>query len=139
MILDGDAARAARREARGKPPVYRLDGRDYTFPVEMPLDVLEISEKAIAEDWTMHRYRSESLRAMLGDEQWEAFRATPHLSEEDLQDVWVQVNKTYAVTEGESTSSPGSSATGGESSKQKSSGSTRKTRGSSTSPEASAG
>lgn len=39
-LLDLDAHRAARREARGRTPRLRIGGNVYDLPVEFPLDVL---------------------------------------------------------------------------------------------------
>lgn len=41
MAIDLDAARAARREAKGDGPVVKLDGKDYQMPPELPYEALE--------------------------------------------------------------------------------------------------
>lgn len=138
MRIDGDAARVARREARDDEVVYTLGGVDYQLPVEIPLDVLELEDRAVAEAWSTRRYRLAMLEALLG-EQWQAFRATPGLSGEDIEAAWSEVLAAYGVTQGESSSSPDSSAPGGERSKRSSNGSTRSTRARSGRKAASAG
>jgi hypothetical protein len=40
-VIDLDAHRAARREAKGDAPLLRLGGQTVTLPVELPLDVFE--------------------------------------------------------------------------------------------------
>lgn len=128
-MIDGDAARAARREALGRHVVYRLGGRDWHFPVEMPLTVLDLEKKAEDEEWTMRRFLPEAIRLLLADQAADFF-AIPDLSEADLVDCWNSVLNAYAVTPGESQPSPDSSTEkGGGSSKRNSSGSTRSTRG----------
>lgn len=39
--LDLDKARAAKREAKGKPSTTRFGGKNYTIPAEMPFEVIE--------------------------------------------------------------------------------------------------
>lgn len=41
MAIDLDAARAARREAKGESPVVKLNGKEYQLPVELPYEALE--------------------------------------------------------------------------------------------------
>lgn len=129
MRIDGNALRAARREALGEPIEYTLGEATVTFPVEMPLTIVtDIQPKALEEDWPDEKYLPAILSEMLGDEQWQRLW-TQRPSLLDLRDLWRLLLDAYGVSQGESTSSPASSATGGESSKPKSGGSTKRTRG----------
>lgn len=57
-VIDLDAARAARAEAAGEPVTIKLDGRDYTLPVEVPVLAMIAADRGDAE--TM-------IRLLLGD------------------------------------------------------------------------
>lgn len=41
MTIDLDAARAARREGKGKGPVLKFGGKEYQLPPELPFEALE--------------------------------------------------------------------------------------------------
>jgi hypothetical protein len=128
--IDGDAARAARREAKGGDIVVTLGGRDIRFPVEMPLDVPEAAAKLLEDkpDASMHEYRSVVVRALLvDDEQWAQLRAA-RPSADDLAFVYDEVLAAYAVSTGESSPSADSSEPAGGSSKPSSPRSTTSTR-----------
>lgn len=127
MKIDGNALRAARREALGEPVVYTLGDSEVEFPPELPLTVVDINQQAQDETWDDGRYFRALFAEILGDAQWDRLWAEkPSLA--DLADAWKALLESYAVAEGELNSSPDSSATGGESSKPKSAGSTKRTR-----------
>lgn len=127
MKIDGNAARAARRERLGEPIEYTLGATTVTFPVELPLSVTDVVAQAIEEKWEDGRYYRALFADILGDEQWQALWAEKP-SAGDLHDLWQSLQDAYAADQGESSSSPNSSATGGESSKPKSGRSTKRTR-----------
>lgn len=127
MKIDGNALRAARREALGETVEYTLGEATVQFPAELPLTVTDIAQTSLDEEWDDSRYYRALFAEILGDEQWQRLWAEkPSLA--DLADAWKALLESYAVGPGESNSSPDSSATGGESSKPKSAGSTKRTR-----------
>lgn len=127
MKIDGNALRAARREALGEKVTYTLGGASVEFPSELPLTVVDLNAQAVDEKWDDARYYRSLFLEILGAEQWDRLWAEkPSLA--DLSDAWQALLNTYAVGPGESNSSPDLSATGGESSKPKPAGSTKRTR-----------
>lgn len=127
MKIDGNALRAARREALGGAITYTLGDASVEFPPELSLTVVDLIEQARAEEWDNNRYYRALLTEILGDEQWARLWAEkPTL--DDLAAAWTALLNAYAVGPGESNSSLDSSATSGESSKPKSAGSTKRTR-----------
>lgn len=79
-MKDLDAVRAARREALGEAPVIRFGGQDFVLDIELPYDVPE-SLAAVArateagDDFGITAGVKDTLVALLGDEQYVAFRA----------------------------------------------------------------
>lgn len=126
MQIDGNALRAARREAAREPIEYTLDDETFTFPVEMPLEVV-LAAGDFA-DRARYETVARGLKAAFGDEQWPRFLAH-RPSKDDCIALWADLLTAYSVTEGESSSSPASSATGGESSKPSSNDTTESTPG----------
>lgn len=136
MRIDGDAARAARREARNGDLDYVLAGEVFELPPELPLIVTDIEQQALDEKWELRRYYVEMVKLLLGDEAWQRLWSTCKPSYADLKHLWGQALEAYSVDQGESPSSPDSSATGGERSKRRSSASTKSTRARSGQPAA---
>lgn len=137
--IDGDAlrnARAAEREGRREPITYTLAERTFTFPPEMPIGVV-LATVEIAERGGRLSFVAKGLESAFGAEQWASYLEVAPTAE-DLYALWNALLDAYATSEGESSSSPASSAPGGESSKPSSSGSTTSTRGKSSRPVASA-
>jgi hypothetical protein len=128
VIIDGDAARAARREATGDEIVYRLERHDFVFPPEWPLAATDVVQQALDEAWPTDRYVREVIAHLLGADAWKRLLdLKPYVA--DLEHIYDTVWAAYGLSSGESSSSRDSSATGGESSKPKSSASTASTRG----------
>lgn len=100
-IIDLDAARreraAARSEADSEPVVLRLGGRDYTLPVEMPVDFALLGQAGDLRG---------AVIALLGDVADSFFASTP--SVDDLNSLVRIANDVYGVGEGKPPASPSS-------------------------------
>lgn len=140
MKLDGNAARAARVAARREPIDYLLGEDTFTFRPEMPLDVLFGVERVYAS--SLRGLRMWMLAHLLVDSPCDtecadaeeptvcdaqrAFRDRlrkirvdgASLAEADLDEMWDRVREALDVTEGESSSSAGSSETAGDTSSE---------------------
>ena len=66
-VVDLDAARAARAEAKGEAPCIRFGGQDWTLPVEMPWEVAEVASEGTA------AAAMSAVRLLVG-EQWVEFK-----------------------------------------------------------------
>ncbi|MQB01860.1 MAG: hypothetical protein GEU78_16535, partial [Actinobacteria bacterium] len=62
--FDLDAARAARREAKGNPPSITFGGETFVLPLEIDMDT--------AEKWSLSN--TDGLKALFGEEQYKRFR-----------------------------------------------------------------
>lgn len=91
-IIDLDAARVARSEATGEPPVVRFGGVDYTLPVELPWAIVEA---ASSQDSTQI---VNAVKSLLG-EQWAAFEQTG-VSVGDMQTLIENVARVYGADQG---------------------------------------
>lgn len=107
-VVDLDAARVARAEVQGEPPVVVLGGERFTLPHEMPFTVMEA---LIARD------REGFMRPLLGDS-YDRFWALG-LSAEDRDEFIEQVLTVYGMSggSGNSSASGGSSKNNGRRSK----------------------
>ena len=139
--INGNAARAARLAARKEPIEYEIGDEVFTFRPEMPLDVLFGVEKAFAVSlrglriWMLAHLlvdspcdttcvdmeEGEDRRACAALASWQKrMRAVrvdgDPLDEADVDAMWDAVREALDVTEGESSSSAGSSETAGETS-----------------------
>jgi hypothetical protein len=124
--IDGNAARVARREGKGKQIDYTLGDQTFVFPVEYPLSATELTQQAIDEGWPNNRYIRAMLEHLMGSDRWADYLALkPSL--DDVNYLYDEIWSAYGLTVGESDSSPDSSATGGESSKPNSNASTTST------------
>lgn len=115
MRLDGDAARAARREVEQEPKTMVLAGKTYTLPDEMPARFALSAEKG---DWEA------AMRSLLNGQ------ADQFLDDATDRDIvnWLlpELSKLYAgTTEGESSASRVSSKPSGKRSRQPSSANTK--------------
>lgn len=140
MRLDGNAARAARVAARREPLEYVIGEETFVFRSEMPLDVLFGVERVYAT--SLRGLRMWMLAHLLLDapcgtecadaqeptvcEAQRSFRdrlrtlridGAP-LDEADIDEMWDRVREAMDVTEGESSSSAGSSETAGDTSSE---------------------
>lgn len=70
-VLDLDAARQARLEKKGPPPVIRQGGKDWTLPAELPADV--VTGFGMAQRGDISGLDS-ALASLFGD-QYDAFKA----------------------------------------------------------------
>lgn len=99
QIADLDAARAARLEAEGDPKTFVFGGREFTLPVECPVEVGDLWVKKEVLD---------GFRVLLGD-QAEAFVAL-RPTNQDLDVLLPAIVKAYGFKDaGESSASNGSS------------------------------
>lgn len=92
-IIDLDAARAARAEAKAEAPVIRFGGTEYTLPSELPWAIVEAAStgetKAIID----------AIKTLLG-EQWSAFEATG-VSVADMTVLIENIAGVYGTNSGE--------------------------------------
>jgi len=99
-VLDFDAARAARREAKKEGPKFKLGGKTFKLPVELPFDVPEaLGEVAKAvdakDDAAITAAISMALRLLLGKD-YDRFRET-RPSMEDVQVVLKGTLTAYGI------------------------------------------
>jgi hypothetical protein len=92
-IIDLDAARAARAEAKAEAPVIRFGGADYTLPHELPWSIVEAASTGES------RAIIDAIKALLG-EQWAAFEATG-VSVADMTVLIENIAGIYATDAGE--------------------------------------
>jgi hypothetical protein len=108
-LVDLDAARAARREAKQEAPTVRFGGEDFLLPIELPFEVIEalgpLAEAQNAEDGSAAADAVLSVvKGLLGDA-YESFRAHQP-STEDLGALIEGVLKEYGFADtGESSGS----------------------------------
>lgn len=103
MRIDGDAARAARRVARGDDPlIYILDGVEYRLPDEMPVEFAEAAQRGDV---------LAALRALFGDDAEKIYRRG--YSVEDVAHLSAELAAAYGIGQGNSSRSGGSSETTG--------------------------
>lgn len=111
---DLDARRAARAEALGEAPTFRLGGQTFTLPVEMPMALLESVARISGEatGGALVAAVLPALEIILGPEQWVTFvEVRPSL--EDVVEVADFLFTAYAVDpQTPSASKPSSRATG---------------------------
>lgn len=106
MAIDLDAARAARREAKGEAPTVTFGGATYTLPIEMPFEIVEELGRLRAADGDGSVAGQAVLavvRLLVGD-QYEAFMAH-HPSMDDLTELAQGAMREYGVGPGESPAS----------------------------------
>lgn len=93
--LDVDAAKAARREAQGKNPIFTFGGETFTLPIELPFSImLEVEELGDAPP-------SLVLRGLLEEEQWEKFKALKPTMD-DIEVLFKWIDEVYGMTVGNS-------------------------------------
>lgn len=98
MGFDMDKARAARREAQGDQPDVTFGGTTFTFPIEMPIEVLE--HAALAKNAEKKKDEEKLLTATLNilrvllGKQYESFMANQP-SMEDLDGLVTYIFKEY--------------------------------------------
>jgi hypothetical protein len=100
--VDLDAARAARREAKGEDIIVRFGGNDFTMPPELPFEVVEVlgDIRDAGEDAPrMANAIFQMFQILLGD-QFETFKAA-RPSMDDLNAMLEGVMAEYGVTLGE--------------------------------------
>lgn len=112
--FDLDAARAARAELRGDPPVFLFGGQKFTVPVELPIEFAYLLDDP-----------KEAMRFLLQD-QFEDFMAQ-RPSKDDIFELVTWVGKTAGLSVGESSASGGSSPTASSPSRPTSPATTRPT------------
>lgn len=86
MRIDLDAARAARREARGESPVLVVDGQELALPEELPFEAAELlgilSPETVKENPTATADIVSKTLAILLGEAYEAFqKASPSIND----------------------------------------------------------
>lgn len=113
VVVDLDAKRAARREARGEPIVLVFGGEDFELPVELPFDVLEalpaLASGAQAE--TAGAFIA-LVRSLLGDEAFTRFVAhRPSL--DDFVELADAAFTAYGADQGNSSASRSQSSSAG--------------------------
>lgn len=99
MRIDLDAAKAARREARGEGPTVVFNGREFTLQAEIPWEVTELFSDGKV---------NEAVRLLLGDAHEEFMAAKP--SVEDMRILLEELTKANGLDDlGESSASAASS------------------------------
>lgn len=88
--IDLDAARAARAEAAGEPPILTLGGRDIELPVELPAAFL---------DHIANERLTEALKTIMTPEELEHVFAQ-NLSVEDLVEFSDGIGEAYGLKGG---------------------------------------
>lgn len=102
--IDLDAARAARREARGGDPIELVvGGQTFTLPDEMPLAALEAFALAMG---GQPAALIDGLGHLIGEENAATIRAQYELSLDDLLVIFEGASEAYGMTQGESSASP---------------------------------
>lgn len=91
-IIDLDAARAARAEAKKEAPIIRFGGVDYTLPIELPWRIVE----AASTQDTLQIVSA--IKSLLGD-QWEKFEANG-VSASDMTVLIEQIASIYGTDSG---------------------------------------
>ena len=87
-VVDLDAARAARREAKGEAVIIRFGGEDFALPPELPLDVTdaltelqnasptgEASELTDEQGARVMTAMVDFIKVLMGEEGWTRFNA----------------------------------------------------------------
>lgn len=113
MAVDLDAARAARREAKGEGPTVKFGGHEMVLDPEVPYGVLEevvAIQRAPKDSDERVLGLGRVARLLLGDENAEAlFAGRP--SVEDLDALIEGVLREYGLGEAQAASSPSSRGT----------------------------
>jgi hypothetical protein len=91
-VIDLDAAKAARAEAKQEAPVIKFNGAEYTLPIELPWRVVE----AASSSDTVQIINA--VKSLLGD-QWEDFEKN-NISAADMLLLIENIAKIYAVEPG---------------------------------------
>lgn len=94
--IDLDAARVARREARGESPVVVFGGEDFTFPVEMPMKIVAMMTQDITPVVML-----EVVEEFLGAEQYARFMGHQP-SPDDISELVKGLMDSYGMSAGES-------------------------------------
>lgn len=106
MKIDLDAARAARREASGEAPVIVFGGKEFTLPVELPLEAAEVINKITSS--ANGTEISDVFKVLLGDRYQEFRELGPSVP--DVLAFFDEIAPAYGVKSlGESQASAGSS------------------------------
>lgn len=92
-MIDLDAARAARREGKGKGPVVRSGGEDYLLSPEISFSVIE--GLAMLEAGDSSQGLVTVAHALFGDHY---DKIVPGLAVDDFNDLLAQVLEEYGVT-----------------------------------------
>ncbi len=110
MAVDLDAAKAARREAKGEGPTVVFGGETFTLPVEMPFEIVEELGRlqSAGEDGALAGQAVLSVVRLLLGEQYKAFMAH-RPSMDDLTELANGAMREYGTGRGESLASKRSS------------------------------
>lgn len=129
--IDLDAARAARREARGESPVLVFKGEEYELAPEMPLELVElvVQLEQVGNDQDsgikVFGILERMFKVVLG-EQYEKFKSSG-ASVQDLGPLIAGMEQVYGLSLGESLASGSSLNRAGRRSRQTSKPTTRST------------
>jgi hypothetical protein len=92
-VIDLDAARAARAEAKAEAPIVKFGGVEYTLPVELPWSIVEAASTQNTTDVV------NAVKSLLGS-QWSSFEATG-VSVADMTTLIENVATVYSTDPGE--------------------------------------
>ncbi len=106
MAVDLDAARAARREAKGEAPKVVFGGETFDLPIEMPFEIVEELGRlqSAGEDGTLAGQAVLAVVHLLMGDQYKAFMAH-RPSMDDLTELANGAMKEYGFGPGESRAS----------------------------------
>jgi hypothetical protein len=91
-IIDLDAAREARAEAKKEIPVIKLEGKEFKLPVELPWSIVEAATTQDSKEIIL------AIKSLLG-EQWDEFQKLG-VSVGDMQILIENIAKIYGVEQG---------------------------------------
>jgi len=109
LSIDLDAARAARREARGEAPTVTFGGETFALPVELPFEIAEVGQRlnAATTSTDVAEAMHDAMRMLLADDYDRFMALRPSL--QDLTALVEGIPGEYGISTGESRASRRSS------------------------------